>query len=371
MSTKLLEGGAEDFTEADFTDITDLQGDIDAQLETVIGEFAGETDLKSKIKIYQLKNGKMGWAFDCLPSELPVLDRIRDIYGPGDYVSRIYVGKSLKRALEFSIAAPRRINQQETIQPKQTGDVSALADVIKESIGSLKGLIAENNRQTQPNMIEMQTQFINQMVAMKQLFESKNQGNNLQLSDLKDMLSLVEELRGEKTEEPMGAMGLLNNMVEKVLPALTHNVEKNRAYKGENRVQDQPDTKANKQTQNTGDNSKMKMQLIYLCTMAAKDADPYIYGNLIIDQCNEQQLAQIMTLLKSGDWFEQLANFHDGIISHKNWFAELRDCILSEVIDTSEITPDTVENVNQEETIAENVHSSTENENNNNPEPSP
>ena len=85
--------------EGEFADISDLQDDIDAQMDAIIGEFAGESGIDSKIKVYKIEKGKRNWAFDCVPEELPILERVRDIYGPGDYVSRVYVNGTLKKAL--------------------------------------------------------------------------------------------------------------------------------------------------------------------------------------------------------------------------------------------------------------------------------
>lgn len=331
MSGRLLGTDADEVLDGDFVDISELQGDIDAQLDAVIGEFAGEREVDAKIKVYRIEKGKRNWCFDCIPEELPILDRVRDVYGPGDYLSRLYIGGKLNKGLPFSIAAPRNPfngNQQST---KNTGDVASLADVIKQGMDGMRDLIAQNNQQQQPpNMMEMQTHFMTQMAAMKEMFGSNEQKNS-GIKDLKEMFLLVEMLRGEnQPSEPKGVMDVLGSLVDKALPALSKAAEMGDNPRLENPSK-RPSQRQQTQSQQEKPGMALKMQLAFLCSMAAQNADPATYAGLIIDQCNPEQLAQLVALLGGDDWLERLAQSHRPVLEHEAWLLEVRGLILEEV----------------------------------------
>jgi hypothetical protein len=371
MSTKLLESD-DDVTEidAEYDDISQLQGDIDGQLDSVVSEFAGEGELRGKIKVYRVEKGegKMGWVFDCLPSELPIMERVKEEYGPGDYVSRFYVGAKLKRVFPFSIAAPRRVDLGQN-PVKSSGDVSALAEVIKQSIDSLKSLIVQNNApQNQPSMLEMQTHFMNQMVSMKSILGSdEKSGKNSPIADLREMMLLVDDLRGEKKDdEPKGIMDVMSSLLDKALPVLTQAAEKTERPRP---ALERKPTLNNPKDDGEKDMSfAMKMKLSFLCGMAAKDADPSTYAGLIIDQSDENTLHKLVVFLKDENWLEKLGEIHKPILEHANWFGLLKDEILGELfpdVDSGEKGGDTSDEITGAN--ANNVHSSTENTNNDNP----
>jgi hypothetical protein len=377
MSGKLLEkDGATDETviEADFDDISDVQGDVDAQLDSVISEFAGENELSAKVKVYRVEKGegKMGWVFDCLPAELPILERVRDEYGPGDYVSRLYIGRKLKRVFPFTIAAPVRPGLGQ-VQKQASGDVGALAEVIKQTMDSFKELIVQNNApQAQPTVLEMQTQFMTQMAAMKEMFSGGGESKGSAVKDLRDMLLLVEDLRGEKREtEPKTIFDNLGELIDKALPALTHAVESSsspRPAKPAAIQQTEPGQQGEKEKMSFA----MKMQLGLLCKMAAKNADPLTYANLILDQSDEAQLTQLVKFLKSENWLENLTKVNVSVAQYPIWFGELKKELFSELfpeLDQGAQDGDTSEEIidKNPEIECDNVRPTSENENNDNP----
>lgn len=376
MSTHLLENDSdagETVIEGNFDDISDIQGDVDAQLDSVISEFAGEKELSAKVKVYRVEKGegKMGWVFDCLPAELPILERVRDEYGPGDYVSRLYIGSKLKKVFPFTIAAPMRAGLGQ-MQKQASGDVGALAEVIKQSMDSFKELIVQNNApQTQPSMLEMQTHFMTQMVSMKEMFgggESKGSG----VKDLREMMLLVEDLRGEKHDsEPKTIFDNLGELIDKALPALTHAVEV-----GSSSRQAKPAAIQQTSTDQKGEQEKMslamKMQLGILCKMAAKNADPLTYANLILDQSDEAQLAQLVKFLESENWLENLTKVNGSVAKYPVWFGELKKELFAEVfseLDQGAQGGDTSEEIidKKPEIEGNNVRTASENTNDDNP----
>ena len=203
----------------------------------------------------------------------------------------------------------------------------------------------------------MQGQMLQNMVAMKEML---NLGDNQKspISDLRDMMALVEDLRGEKKDdEPKGVMDVLGGLMDKALPALTQAAK-----------QDDPGTPVNAQKRNPKNprpkkenenmNLGLKMQLGFLCKMAAKNADPATYAGLVIDQASPEQLENLVKILESDDWINTFSNSNAEVLKHGEWLGEMRALILEEVfpekyssvIDTTQTPDDTTEELDNETT---------------------
>lgn len=76
---------------------------------------------------------------------------------------------------------------------------------------------------------------------------------------------------------------------------------------------------------------QLKMQLLYLCTQAARDADPGPYAAIIVDQVPEDVL---QPLINDPNWLDQLAKFHSNVRQFPEWFNELREAVIEEMQET-------------------------------------
>jgi len=330
MGAQMLGHDDDNVVEGDFEDISSLQGDIDAQLDAIIGEFAGEKDLSAKIKVYQVKpnGGKMAWVFDCLPEELPILERVRDEFGPGDYLSRLYIGGKLTKTFQFSIAAPSR--SYAAANKSGGSEIAALGEIMRQNFESMREMMQANNRQ-QGGMDAA----LDQLIKMKELFGADRGGSSIK--ELQEMVLLVDTLRGDGGDnEPKGVMDVLSGIVDKALPALSQAAaagqqqqarKKNPAARQVQREQQQ----TQQQKPQPEDNSQMKMKLMYLCSMAEKNADPATYAGMIVDASTEQQLIDLVELLKTDDWLEKFGKYHADVLNYRAWFAEVRAFIMDEV----------------------------------------
>ena len=91
----------------DFDDITDLQNDLDSQLDAIFEEFGGDendTEYKIHVKRVLTERGEYEHCFSCLPSELPINDKIKNQYGPGRYMIWIYKNAKIYRRRNLIIA---------------------------------------------------------------------------------------------------------------------------------------------------------------------------------------------------------------------------------------------------------------------------
>jgi len=108
---KQIEGTTID-VEAD--NVSELENDNDADLSSIFAEFGGAPDDKAyKMKVYRIlpDRAEMAWLFDCVPSELPMHNRLRDQYKGGRFEVRIYELKSgvfkLRKKPHLLIEAPQ------------------------------------------------------------------------------------------------------------------------------------------------------------------------------------------------------------------------------------------------------------------------
>jgi hypothetical protein len=330
MGSQMLGHDDDNVVEGDFEDVTSLQGDIDAQLDAIISEFAGEKDLSAKIKVYRVKpnSGKMAWAFDCLTEELPILERVRDEFGPGDYLSRLYIGGKLTKIFQFSIAAPSR-SYAEANQKGSGSEIAALGEIMRQNFESMREMMQANNRQ-QGGMDAA----LDQLIKMKELFGADRGGSSIK--ELQEMVLLVDTLRGDGGDsEPKGVMDVLSGIVDKALPALSQAAtagqqqpqrRKNPAARPTQKQQPQQQQKPQSE-----DSGQMKMKLMYLCSMAEKNADPATYAGMIVDASTQQQLVELVELLKTDDWLEKFGEYHADVLNYRQWFGEVRQFIMDEV----------------------------------------
>lgn len=81
---------------------------------------------------------------------------------------------------------------------------------------------------------------------------------------------------------------------------------------------------------------QLKMQLMYLCTQAARDADPGPYAAIIVEQVPADALA---ALVNDANWLDALAKFNPNVKKFPEWFGELHDAIIEEMQNNENLTP--------------------------------
>ena len=75
---------------------------------------------------------------------------------------------------------------------------------------------------------------------------------------------------------------------------------------------------------------QLKMQLLYLCTQAARDSDPEPFAAII---CNDVPREALDALINDPNWIDALSKFHPAVKQHADWFNELRDAVTDELIE--------------------------------------
>lgn len=310
--------------DGEFSDVSGLQNDIDAELDQIFSEFGGsDDDVRLEIRVYRTQpgKGKLAYVFACLPHELPILDRLRDDYKGGDFEVRVLKNGKIFRRLKVSIEPPPA-----NLPVKNDSGTGDLARAMMEGFNRLGELIAKKNEQPEIDPLTMQTQVIQNMVAMKELFGGGEQRNPVK--ELSELITLQKKLGldvGEKDKEPRGLYDVLAAVAENVLPVLGE-ASRTEISAAKARAQN-PVKNIEKHEEKKDVNIKMKMQLGYLCKMAEKDRDPETYAQLVVDNTPDEQIRNLYERAMGGKYIEDLAEINPDVIKHKKWFLDLGDLV--------------------------------------------
>ncbi len=173
----------ENAVEAEFEDVSGLQGDLDEQLHSIFSEIGGEADdIDYEIRAYRPQKGKgaMGYLFACTPEELPIMDKLRDDYGGGTFQVRVLRNKKIFRRKTVIIEPPLKKPEQPMIDA-----TSNMAEVMAQGFMRLGELIVTTNAAPPVQPGGGMADMINNMVAMKTLMGEPAPAIN-PLAQLKD-----------------------------------------------------------------------------------------------------------------------------------------------------------------------------------------
>lgn len=184
------------YIDSEFEDISALQGDIDSELNAVTSEFGkDENEVNFKVKLHRVleKKGEREWLFDVLPSELPIMDRVKDEYGGGRYEASLFKNGKLYRKFHFNIANPR-VN----FVPKQNSSelssiIQMLADNQEKQFNQFKELILQVSKPAESKQLDptaMMGGIMGMMLQMKQFLAPA--GNNNAMGGMEMFVKGIE-----------------------------------------------------------------------------------------------------------------------------------------------------------------------------------
>lgn len=309
----------------DFQDISDTENDVNEQINAAYAEFGDEKDVSVYYKIYaNVKNSKKkDWLFDCTKSDFPIMELLRDRYGTGTYVARMYVGDAMKRAFEMNIRSPLF---DQNIVKKEENNTSDLARAMADGFVQLGELISRNNNPQQINPMELQSNFLAQMVAMKDFLSGDKPESPLKM--LKEVMQ-IKELISEPDKESSAndvLLGLLNTFGKPIADMSLKQHQLSQQKPKQNPIK-QKQSVQKARPKNSGV-EQMKMQLMFLCSMAAKGADVETYANMVLDQTSEEKLSDLIEFISQENAVEQMGKIYQPVLQYPDWFKTLGDTIL-------------------------------------------
>lgn len=341
MTEKLMYDDDSDVIDVKFDDVTELQKDLDGDLDAIFSEFGGGDDSDEyEIRVYRVQEGKgkLGYLFACLPQELPILDKLRDEYGGGNFEVRILKNKKIHRRLKTLIEEP--VKKQIQNNGQNNSDLIALVNAMNNGFGKLGELIINQNSQnTQnaPDPMTMQNQILTNMISMKELFGSDKPVN--QDSPIQMMTQLVEIQKSLNVGESGGATSadVLLSMANTVLPKLAEMGEqstparrstKQLSRPGQSQTRSQPQAPTQSQpNKKINQDNPMKMHLIFLCAQAKLNNNPYTYATMVVDNTAPDKLDELKSFITGEDAIDKMALIHSNVSNYPAWFTELGECI--------------------------------------------
>ncbi len=321
-------------------DITQIENDTDEELGRITAEFGGDArEREHKIKVYRVEGGNMAHCFDCAPSELPIVDRVRDEYGPGNYAVRVYTKQGsgqfkLTRATKFSLARPAipttpgaqstdfsraleaMAKQQQMMfeQMKnlvmQSSGRAATADPI-QSMVAIMGAMAQFREVLQPPKTDSMADLLKMVALVKEIGIGGSSGNETSLLDIaRDLL---------KSEAFGNAISSLGKQSAQSAVMIPHHVNGTPIPP----VQSQPLVSSpNPNGENVGiiQDQMIKAQISRLVQLAAENKDTSLYADLIADQLPENVIRE--HLLAPGA-IDRAAALVPDVNNYRPWFAAL------------------------------------------------
>lgn len=366
-----------DFIDVEPEDITNIQEDIDNQLNAMFSEFGGDDDMPEfKIRVYRpIKNSaELSYCFSCSPSDLPILDRLRDEWNGGQFEVRIYKdGKIFKRRKLFVEAPPaqrqperqqsdmqpvlaamssmadrmERLMEQRQPQPQQT-DPFAMITQMAQAMQTMQGLTPQPQQRDPVDLL---------VTGMKLARESGGGSGDDTGSNVFDLLkSTVNTFGGplasamEKISQmpmqpvmpgmnPAGAMPMQPAMphIPTQPPAPVHTsqpvMQPNPAPRHEP-TQPAPSTQTTEQENDM--DYMLKMQLGLLVNYAKKGVDVEGPANTILDAMGDNEVSEFINRPGALD---ELVKVNPEVAKHRAWFEDLKNCI-NDMLTNDEPAPD-------------------------------
>lgn len=327
--------GDGDPLEVEHEDISELMDDVDSELDSVTSEFGKDkNDVQLKIKLHRVleRKGEREWLFDILPSELPILDRVKDEYGGGKYEASLFKNGKLFRKFNFNIANPRL-----SFVPKNNqSDLLAIANMMatqqEKQFAQLKELMQVNKPVQSFNTLEMITGVITLMGQMKNLFPQPAPSDKSVDLLLKGM-ELMKDFTGDKGESSLIDVFrdlIKSPLLEKAIegtashvpnptlanPALLNPAQISATKPGEDKM-----------------NLIVRGYLNQLIKKAAQNSDPELYAAFILDNVPEKTVREY--LLRE-DLMAQLTAVNPQAAQYTEWFNELKNNIVEMLAEDNE-----------------------------------
>ena len=341
---KLLQNDDEEtvLIDGNYEDMSEIQRDLDQELDAIFSEFGGDDLIDEyQIRVYRPQPGKgnVGYLFACMPSELPILDKLRDEYGGGDFEVRIIKNGKIFRRRKTIVEPPLKKPEK---PHTSTSELMMIVNTMNNGFNKLGEMLIEKNT-TQIDPITIQTQMLQNMIAMKDMLglggaPAQEKNALAQLKDLVEIQNMLipKETGGAGTSDVL--LGLANN----ILPHLAKMGEIENQQKRQpkpiaitqHKTQPQQPQRPQKQPNPTGSENPMKMHLIFLTQMAKKNADPYIYAQMVLDNTPPEKLPELVQFIASENCFQEISRIYTAASHYPAWYAELRDYILQIVNDT-------------------------------------
>jgi cell division septation protein DedD len=348
--THAIDDDETDTIEADAEDVTELHDELDEQERAIRAEFDGDGNKGNwRVKVYKLgdKTGTRDWVMDCLPSDFPILESLRDMAGPGRYQAYCYNGRKLK-ILKYSIA-PLLTKQQPAQEAAGGGAVMAAINAQSQMMRELLSQLASRSVAVPAaapsiDIPQLLTAVSSLLGALPRPAAAPAVAAD-PMALVTGVITLVKDMQQSDREktwvdilEGFAQSPIFEEMVrsrmapQQALPApaqpaaLAPRQPQPQPARNPQPTQPQQQPTAEQQTADMAMQSGafFAQQLQFLMLGAQRNSDPQSYADIILDTVPEQLLQGLLLL---DDPFTELVKINPTIEPFRPWFDELLNCL--------------------------------------------
>lgn len=341
------------------TDLTDIQDNIDDELNRICSEIDDDSgDVQFRIKVYRIirDKGERAWLFDALPSELPILPRLRDEYDGGEFETIIYRKNRIFKRRKMVVETPKK---QPMISPRNS-DIESVLKYVTTGMSQLAEAVKELKTQPVQPPVDQMTQ-MKQMIEIMVMMKSLQSEPQKPAFDTMEVFSKGVEFAKELAVNSDGEVStgqMVLSAIQNLGKPLLEMASRSQAMPVQKPVQRQPQlapsktmplqnqaplqNPASRQPIQTEDNNDMSIitnmiqsrlakDLPYLCKKAWEGKSAELQAALIVEEIDPSYHQLVGNFLLEETWFERLANAEPNITKYREWFEDLRMFILEEL----------------------------------------
>jgi len=341
--------------EADFDDVSGITGDVQDELDSILSSMdADANDVTFKISVSRDAEGNSVGAhlFDCGPREFEnIRQRLIENYGSGRYQARIYRNKKLFRRKIIEVEAPKNAVPISIPQQSQIGEIANLISRQNEQLANIMQRGAPSAAPSDP--IAMMTAMMGAMVQMKEFLTPAQPANaGSSIKDFMEMLAFAKEIVADGGGGGRSAFDLAAEFLKSPIAGeLAEQFKAQRAtpIAGTPPVAQLPAANAAMLTHSRpipaqapaatpqalpmpeilasfdqATLAQMKQQVDFWVSRAAKDSDPGLYAELLLDTLPTEFAA---FFINRSDLMEAVAFLNPAASQYPQWFAELKDAV--------------------------------------------
>lgn len=306
----------------DLLDPEDNEPSQETALTNLLAELGGSEDIL--VNIYrQPGNGKqrMEYLFTVAPDDYqlgPLLEKVRDEYGGGQYRIRVYQNGGLIANRPISIGEPKFKKVEEKTGSEFVGIIQELMNEQRKNTELLLARLENSQKATAPPLDIMSIL----AMAKDMFFDTRQIPVPVPAPDTLGQLERLMAL--QSTMKNLGGNGDGNTSESDVLVELIRQFAPTLAQANEREKEALAITKA-KQAQQPEKDNPMKAQLVMLNGIAARNLDPADYAGLVINAIPDEK--QLREFIGAPDSMSKLIKIHPPIADNIAWFDELSDII--------------------------------------------
>lgn len=352
-------------------DITDLQADIDSQLDNIFNEFGGDDrDTRFKIKIYRIMpdKGDREYCFSCVPSELPILDRVGGDYGGGRYEAwTLKNGKIFKRQ-GFNVAPPPKRpvnpaagfeNVMATLAENQNKQFEKLAQLMVAHQQNQAVPVAPPPQQFNP--MEMMQGMAGMLASLHSMTSKSESNMDMFFKALDVAKDLTADREGKTTWDGVTALAKefgppLVQLVAAGNEIKNQSVSENRGVLPPSKPGNPTPPLTTHEAQPPLNPSKTmtpRQILDFLCEKAKANTDPGLYVDFLMD--NQQFLTnEVVAIIMDPNALQFITQLNPNVAHYKPWFNSFIS-MMSEAISIPNPESELTNNENTDDNIANEI----------------